>query len=337
MLTIVNDILDFSKIEAGKLEFHNNAFYLADYLQMVTRVLDIRAEQKGITFVHAFANNVPERVVADAGRLGQIVINLIGNAIKFAGPRGGILLYAELLTSDNDETHLHIAVTDSGQGIPEEKLDVIFDSFTQADTTLSRSHGGTGLGLAICRNLVQLMGGKIWVRSRMGVGSAFHFTIRCEVIEKEVGDVIESDFAATSSTPQPKRVRPPEECIILLAEDNLVNQKVASHMLERAGYQVKVASNGKDVLRMVREDAFDLILMDCQMPEIDGFEATMAIRAQEEKSGARVPIIALTAHAIKGYREQCLEAGMDAYISKPFNKQNLLDTIAEHLRGSAGS
>ncbi|MFO0902407.1 MAG: response regulator [Pirellulales bacterium] len=458
LLSVINDILDFSKIEAGRLDLETIDFDLSDRLGDCMKSLSFRASDKNLELVYQFDPRIPRMVCGDPYRLRQVVVNLVGNAIKFT-PRGEVVLSVDLI--DQDETHinLHFAVRDTGIGIPLDKQQTIFDAFEQGDKSTTRRFGGTGLGLSISRRLVQMMDGRMWVESREGAGSTFHFTARLKrsnfsplneqtrvcpaslsrlrvlVVDDNRTNrlILEQSFRNWQMEPVPapgaeeawrllraaagtgrpfqlvvtdchmpdvdgfmladrirrelppphppivmltssdrtgdlelcrqlgiaahliKPVKPSElldaavrvlapepatdevEALpsptprrslrILLAEDSLVNQRLAIALLAKQGHQVAVANNGREAVEMSEREPFDVMLLDVQMPEMDGFEATAAIRTRESNGAARLPIIALTAHAMKGDRERCLEAGMDDYLSKPVRADELAAAI----------
>ncbi len=461
LLTLINDILDFSKIEAGKLEIDMVDFPFKQSLGETLKTLAFRAHGKGLELAWRVGPGIPERLKGDVSRLRQVVVNLLGNALKFT-EQGEVVLDVEKEREDEDGIVLHFRVRDTGIGIPEQKQKMIFEAFTQADGSSTRKYGGTGLGLAITARLVELMGGRIWVESEVGHGSVFHFTCRfefadagqpaaaldpelihglpvlvvddnqtnrlilkemlaawgmrpdvaadgksalqslsnayqygspfrlvitdmqmpemdgislCEKIRKSArfGDVpilllssslrqgeatrcrelaisgylakpvqpselLDAILAALSKTmvrqqPQPETHDSPQEkgskMKILLAEDNAVNRKLAVTLLRKRGYDVVVAENGRETLDVLEREKVDLVLMDVQMPVMDGFEAIHAIRTKEQSTGAHLPIIALTAHAMKGDRERCLAAGADEYVTKPIRLPELLSAI-EH-------
>jgi signal transduction histidine kinase/DNA-binding response OmpR family regulator len=470
LLALLNDILDFSKIEAGKLDLEAVPFGLRENLDRTVKTLALRAHQKRLELVCHVPPDVPDGVVGDPGRLRQIVINLVGNAIKFT-ERGEVAVHVALAEQSADTLLLHVRVSDTGMGIPKEKQRLIFEAFTQADGSTCRRHGGTGLGLAICSQLVQMMHGKIWVESEPGKGSTFHFTLQlgssaeaevrgdprdlhglnvlivddnatnrriltervrgwsmdpqavedgpsaiaalrrartigrpfdlvlldgnmpgldgfgvAERVQKDpdlagttlimltsageqggaarckalgvasylMKPVAASDLMRTLQTviagerdargteaasadgeeasPMPSTPRPLR---ILLAEDNPVNQTLGRRMLEKLGHEVVSALNGRQASEATAAERFDVVLMDLQMPEMDGFEATAAIRERERETGEHVPIVALTAHAMQDHREQCLAAGMDAYASKPIQVAELCATIEKLLPARA--
>jgi CheY-like chemotaxis protein len=487
LLTILNDILDFSKIEAGKLELEPVPFGLRENVGTTLKTLALRAHQKGLELASEVHADVPDALVGDPGRLRQIIVNLVGNAIKFTDQGEVVVEVRRQQETDRGDSVadlgkdrgmvLHVSVRDTGMGIPEEKHRLIFEPFTQADGSTTRKHGGTGLGLAIASHLTQLMGGELWVESAVGQGSTFHFTARfaaqspalttslgpekvnvCEVPVLIVDDnatnrrilhdmlthwgmrptVVESGGAALdflehaegagqrfplvlldaqmpdmdgfavaeriTYNPRLKGVTilmlssgdqgniearcrqtgvtvylrkpitrselweaiitalgrpgvqevdaaqtvrrheinrlqhrlemtPQRRLRILLAEDNIVNQRLVVRLLEKYGHAMIVASTGREVLAALAQQPVDLVLMDVQMPDMDGLEATAVIREQERQRGGHLPIIALTAHAMKGDQERCLASGMDDYISKPINAQTLSAAISRVLNG----
>ncbi|MCS6925450.1 MAG: PAS domain S-box protein [Candidatus Binatia bacterium] len=460
LLGILNDILDFSKIEAGRLELEAVPFGVREMVGEALKAVAVRAQAKGLELLYEVAPHMPEEVVGDPTRLRQVILNLVGNAIKFT-EQGEVVVRVAPVEQTAHEVVVHVQVTDTGIGIPPEKQTAIFAPFTQADASTTRRYGGTGLGLAISRQLVELMGGRLWVESTVGVGSTFHFTVRlgrgrtdpvgvqCESLRgvrvlvvddnatnrrilqeqlqawemvpvlactgQEALRVLQAAAAqeqpfpllltdvhmpemdgfalvehvkqdprlrnivvvvltsaqhtadlarcrrlgitryllkpvkpsdlqrvllevmgqhaplpAHAPAPQPRPVR---SLRILLAEDNPVNQKLAIRLLEKWGHRVVVATTGAEAVARVAEEAFDVVLMDVQMPEMDGLEATAAIRARERAQGGHLPIIAMTAHAMQGDKERCLAAGMDAYVSKPLKTDELhalLARLADH-------
>jgi signal transduction histidine kinase/CheY-like chemotaxis protein/HPt (histidine-containing phosphotransfer) domain-containing protein len=461
LLTVINDILDFSKIEAGKFDLDPVEFNLRNDVGDALKLLGLRAHKKELELTYHVQAEVPDMLVGDALRLRQVIINLVGNAIKFT-EHGEIVVRVNLESHSDADALLHFAIADTGIGIPAEKLRTIFDPFTQADGSISRKFGGTGLGLTISSRLVQLMGGRLWVESEANKGSTFHFTVRlgkCSMsskthlrhvdlenlpvlivddnqtnrmileevlinwrmkptaVESGLAAVQEMSRAARAGSAYPlvlldammpemdgfvvaemikknpllagatilmlssadssgdsarcraigiarylrKPIKQPEllDAIllalgsvalqpdvpslsneadgmtaiyqILLAEDNEINQQLALSILVKRGHQVEVVANGKEALAALERRDFDVILMDVQMPEMDGLAATAAIRVLEQTSGRHQPIIALTAHAMKGDKERCLAAGMDAYVSKPLRPQELIDTLTRLL------
>ena len=473
LLTVINDILDFSKIEAGKIDLEVIDFNVRDHLEATLKTLAFRGDEKGLELMCEVAPEVPEMVRGDSNRLRQIVVNLVGNAIKFTD-EGEVALRVRVDAEEGSERIMHFTVSDTGAGIPPEKLKLIFEPFSQADTSTTRKYGGTGLGLSISVRLVEMMGGKIWVESEVGRGSEFHFTARLGTSEKaiEVGSIAppeilrgvkvlvaddnrtnrrilegmlkrwemnstlvaagEDALTALSSALEagepfglvltdmhmPKmdgfglieriRERPElsasiimmltsaghrgdalrcqelgvaayllkpirqselREAIarvlgareqkgaiplitryslgdaadpmavlrVLVAEDNAVNQRLAARLLEKRGHRVTVTANGREAVEALANHNFDLVLMDIQMPEMDGFEATAVIREKEMHDGTHIPIIALTANAMKGDRERCLAAGMDGYLSKPIVSRDLDELLGTYLTRRAGT
>ena len=460
LLDLINDILDFSKVEARKEELDHVEFNLRDTVADTMKVLAVRAQEKGLELASHFPPNVPDDLIGDPSRLGRIIVNLVGNAIKFT-EHGEVVLHAGVEKREGAEALLHFSVTDTGIGIPVEKQKRIFEAFAQADTSTTRKYGGTGLGLAICAQLAELMGGRVWVESQVGYGSTFHFTARFRlqnIPAKELAEIspvklqnlpvlIVDDNATnrrileemiTSWRMKPvaaangaaalkamKRARTegnPFQVVlldghmpemdgfevaarvkkdpqlrhatvillasagkredqsraktlgaaaaltkpvkqselwdaivtalhvpvhakarpsasraralnatrplrILVAEDNPVNQQLALHLLERRGHSAVVAENGREALSAIEKQKFDLVLMDVQMPEMGGLEATRAIREREKSTGGHLPIVAMTAHAMQGDRERCLEAGMDEYLAKPLDPKMFLQTV----------
>ena len=326
LLTVINDILDFSKIEAGKLDLDIIAFDLRDSVEGAVKAFALRARQKQLALACSVAPNVPNALRGDAGRLRQVIINLVGNAIKFT-ERGEVAVSVNLRSQMAQAVYLQFTVADTGIGIAPEKQKTIFEAFTQGDGSTTRRYGGTGLGLTISKRLVEMMGGRISVASEEGKGSTFRFTAQFQLDSSAAGMVAATgDQPPHASALDAARARR-RPLRILLAEDNPINRRLAIHMLEKRGDAVVVANNGVEALAALREQSFDLLLMDIQMPQMGGIETTMAIRQQEGASGARLPIIALTAHAMKGDRERCLEAGMDGYLSKPIQARELYAAI----------
>jgi signal transduction histidine kinase/CheY-like chemotaxis protein len=331
LLGLLNDILDFSKIEAGRLDFETIGFDLRETLDEMMRALVFRAHQKGLELACEVSPLVPAGLRGDPARLGQVLVNLIGNAIKFTS-RGSVAVAAELDSQTSRDAILHFSVRDTGIGIIREKQNSVFEAFTQADSSMNRQYGGTGLGLAISSRLVEGMKGRIWVESEVGEGSTFHFTARFGVL------LAEPHRPAAVGSPEPAHSMTDaagRNLTVLLAEDNLVNQKLVTRLLEKRGHTVKVAQNGLRALALFDSQAFDLILMDVQMPEMDGFGATAEIRRREQVSGLHIPIIAMTANAMVGDKERCLNAGMDQYVTKPVRKGDLFAAIEQTLAAFA--
>lgn len=326
LLMVINDVLDFSKIEAGRLEFEKISFDLDASLNETVRSMWFRAHQKGLDLRFENAPGVPRHVVGDAGRLRQVLVNLIGNAIKFTDS-GTISLRVKCNGRQDSACILHFEVADTGIGIPPEKQKAIFEPFTQADDSTTRKFGGTGLGLAISARLVQLMGGELRVQAPAnGPGSVFDFDARFGL---EAGQGAAESGAVQDGSREIAAVahQTHGSLRVLLAEDNAVNQLLAVKLLEKRGYDITVVQNGQQALDAVATSSFDLLLMDVQMPEMDGLEATAAIRRSEAGTGRHLPIIAMTAHAMKGDEDRCLTAGMDGYVPKPVIPNQLFETI----------
>ena len=464
LLTVINDILDFSKIEAGRIDLEAIDFNLRECLETTLKTLALRADEKGLELLCETAPEVPDVVRGDSNRLRQVVVNLVGNAIKFTN-KGEVGLSVKSEPGEGKDILLHFVVSDTGIGIAEEKRELIFEPFTQADTSTTRKYGGTGLGLTISSRLVGMMGGRIWVTSKAGGGSEFHFTMRFQVaVTKAIkvgtiappeilrgvkvlvvddnrtnrrilegmlkrwemqpalvedGEMALAELSAARETQEPyqliltdmhmpkmdgftlvERIRarpelstatimmltsagqrgdaarcqelgvvayllkpirqselreaiarvlgaperegaiplitryalqdahdPLTSLRVLIVEDNLVNQRLATRLLEKRGHRVAVAGNGREALAALEKESFDLVLMDVQMPDMDGFEATAMIRAKEKGTGLHQQVIALTAHAMKGDREKCLAQGMDGYLSKPIRPQELNEIL----------
>ncbi|MBX7144900.1 MAG: response regulator [Oligoflexia bacterium] len=340
LLSIINDILDFSKIEAGKFNLHPVRVNLTSIIAHTLALLGPRAAEKSIELHYDISPRVPNWIVADEVRLSQILVNLLGNAIKFTPHSGAVMLLVQAMETTNTPgwTTLHFVVSDTGIGIPTDRLEAIFDAFSQADDSTTRKYGGTGLGLTISKQLVELMDGRIWAESIIERGSAFHFTIKAEVSTGKS----EASLNQRIELPQLPQT-PAAKLRVLLAEDNVVNQMLAMRLLQKRGCEVVVATNGQEAVQHFTENAspdFDLVFMDCQMPLLSGYEATGQIREWEKRRGSHIPIVAVTANALEGDRERCIRAGMDDYLSKPF-KPHELDTLikrwtskTEHLKRS---
>src|SRR5580704_2509945 len=326
LLGIINGILDISKIEAGKIELEQSAFDLRDIVEEVTESFAAVADGKGLELTCLVPANLPTALVGDSGRLRQILTNLIGNAVKFT-EKGEVGVRVQALEVDAGSAYIAFEVTDSGTGIAFDKQQHIFDAFIQADSSTTRRYGGTGLGLSIAKQLCEMMGGAIELTSEPGRGSNFRFTAR-------FGRQQEADKPARTALGVAAPTVPPEGVAgtrVLLVEDNPVNLEVAVGILESFGCKVETATNGVEALDRYAGRQYGLIFMDCQLPGMDGFEATAAIRKQEAGSDRHVPIVALTASAIEGDREQCLAAGMDDYVPKPFTTEQMRAALATWL------
>jgi signal transduction histidine kinase/CheY-like chemotaxis protein len=319
LLHIINDVLDSSKIEAGQMTIDAAPFALQPLVREILILFRARAREKNLELRLDYDPALPEWVLGDAGRIRQIVMNLASNAIKFTDT-GSVTIQVEEHHRTYADVHLRISVHDSGIGIPEDQRDRLFTKFTQLDTSAARKHGGTGLGLAISKRLAELMGGSVDYTSRSGTGSTFWFEATLRLASAPRPPKVDS-ISRTQSVPD---VRPR----ILVAEDNAVNQRLMVRCLEKLGCEVDVASNGVEALEKWSQSLYNLVFMDCQMPEMDGYEATAQIRSQE-RGPSRTPIVAITAHAMSGDRERCLQAGMDDYLSKPIDLERLARIVAE--------
>jgi signal transduction histidine kinase/HPt (histidine-containing phosphotransfer) domain-containing protein len=325
LLAIVNDILDISKIEAGRLRVERIPFLLRDCIDEAMKPLALAARRKELELSWEISPDVPRALLGDPMRLRQIVVNLVGNAIKFT-VQGAVRLRVQPEPGDAAEATCHFSVQDTGIGIAAEQQAAIFAPFRQADASTARCYGGSGLGLTISAKLVGLMGGRIWLESAPGEGSTFHFTLRFGTPQAPWVSAAQRapDVARFGSGGHAAETRP---LSVLLVEDNLVNRRLAEIVLTRRGHSVTAVDNGPDAVLAARERYFDLVLMDLQLPGMDGIAATRAIRAAEEGGGRRVPVLALTAHALPGVREHCLAAGMDGYLAKPLQPRELLAEV----------
>jgi PAS domain S-box-containing protein len=352
LLALINDILDLSRIEAGKLRLDRADFSLRSAIAETTSMFAQRARAKGLEFTSAMGPGVPEGAVGDAGRLRQVLTNLLGNAVKFT-ERGQVGLKAEIVGQTVDEIQVKFTVHDSGIGIPANEQGRLFDTFTQVDESNTRKYGGTGLGLAISRQLVELLGGEIGVESEAGKGSKFWFTVTLgKSARPEVMAPAESKpevpirptpappvSVAKSQTGTAQRAEAQAQpssmqgsLRILLAEDNEINQRITLRLLQKLGLAADAVVNGREAVEALEKRKYDLVLMDCQMPDMDGFEATAVIRSREGKSRHQT-ICALTANAMDGDRERCLAAGMDDYISKPVGLEKLRNALDRWIPG----
>jgi len=332
LLEIINDILDFSKIEAGKMDMEHTRFLLSDVMENLSDLLGHEAESKGIKMLFTTEPDVPLALIGDPLRLGQVLINMTNNAIKFTDT-GEIIIATKLISMDENRVKLHFAVRDTGIGLTLEQIDGLFRPFTQADASTTRDYGGTGLGLTICKRFVEMMNGDISVASQPGQGSVFTFTAEFgqrtakkrkrllpsqELVELQVPETDAADLAMIKNAS------------VLLVEDNDINQQVATELLEQAGIVVTIAANGREAVKAIGQAQYDLIFMDLQMPKMDGYEASRAIRRNARLRD--VPIIAMTAHAMSGIREKCLAAGMDDHLSKPIDPLELTAVLVRWIR-----
>ncbi|MBI5582881.1 MAG: PAS domain S-box protein [Deltaproteobacteria bacterium] len=322
LLTLINDILDFSKIEAGKMTIEKIPFNLRDALREAVDLVAVKAREKGLEILSDIPAGVPPVVVGDPLRLRQVLINLLGNAVKFT-ESGHILIRVEILKKADETSRARFVIADTGVGIPPEQQKGLFEKFTQADGSVTRKYGGTGLGLAITRELVELMGGEIGLESCPGQGSTFWFILPLEPVTAPAVERLPNQ-----SDPAGPPAAKPQGLRILVAEDQPVNQLLARKMLEQLDCRVSMAGNGREAVRQVENETFDLVFMDCQMPEMDGYEAAGRIR-RLPKPKKDIPIVAMTAHVLEGDRERCLAAGMDDYVGKPIHKEDLAAILAK--------
>jgi len=329
LMSVINDILDLSKIEAGRMELDFTDFDLRDNIEQTCAAARIQAEAKGLALDLHFGEPLPRRVSGDDRRVRQILMNLLGNAIKFTA-KGSVSVDVTVELVEPRRAHVTIAVADTGIGIDRQILEHMFEPFTQAGVATARNYGGTGLGLTIARQLAELMGGTIRATSEPGHGSTFSFELELAVARESGLAAVRAESAETA---QPRWSRPP---LVLVAEDNPVNQLVVSRALERAGCQPDIVGDGEQALQALAERHYDAVLMDCQMPVLDGYEATRELRRRENGS-EHTPVIAMTAHAMKGAVDECLDAGMDDYLSKPLRRAQLNEALARWIPAQAGS
>ena len=327
LLELLNEILDLSKLEAGKLALESAPFLLRQIVDELSQTFDYRAGQKGLKFSSSVSPSVPDRLVGDSLRLRQVLINLLNNAVKFTD-HGRITLQVDVESADDREAWVRFAVADTGIGISLADQERVFAPFTQVDATSARVHAGTGLGLAIASELIRAMNGFRSLRSEVGRGSTFSFTLPLPVESKKLVDIFSKRPAARErSAPPGLLMQGPasSRLRVLLAEDTPTNQLLVVHALSKRGHEVEVARDGRAAVDLARRNSYDLILMDLQMPGMDGFEATAAIR--ELPGLDRTPIIALTAHTMVGDRERCLAAGMEGYLPKPLDLEELIEAV----------
>ncbi len=324
LLRLLNDILDFSKIEAGQLALERREFSLRDCVKGVVKLLQYPAKERGLQLRASVDSEACDRVIGDSARLQQVLVNLVGNALKFTD-QGEVCIEVRPLepAPAQDRSHWEFCVADTGIGIPEDKLDLVFESFQQADGSITRRYGGTGLGLAICKSLVRMMNGRIWVESTVGVGSRFRFNAQFDLLPG-------NEQHAQSRLPAMSEAEPAHPnfrgCRVLVVEDNRINQTVTRAILEKQGFVVETADSGEAAIE-IWPRGYDLVLMDIQMPGLDGYETTARIRKLEQETNAHTLVLALTANAMQGDRERCLSAGMDGYVSKPIQMDDLIAAI----------
>jgi len=353
LLTIINDILDFSKIESGKLELEYRPVSVHQCVDDALCLMGELARRKGLALIATVDNQVPDLITTDGTRLRQVLLNLMSNAIKFT-QKGQVEVRVALETGATGQPLVGFSVQDTGMGIPPDRIDRLFKPFSQVDSSTTRRFGGTGLGLAICRSLVKLLCGTIGVTKSSSDGTTFHFTIACVPCGK-LADVAPGDFNPAPAAPDPAAlarqgsfapILPPPKPVatvaqrlplrIVVAEDNMVNCKLMEQLLRRLGYSADFAYNGVECLAQLRQASYDIVFMDCQMPEMDGYETTRQIRSGASgETNRNIRIIALTAHAMAGDREKCLDAGMDDYVTKPIQLAQLV-AVLETVKPAAG-
>lgn len=336
LLDLVNDILDLAKIEAGKLETESIDFTLEKVLKDVLSVMSVKAQAKGVRLEEVYLNPVPARVTSDPTRIRQVLINLVGNAVKFT-ERGSVTLGVSHQALENGLSRVDFKVQDTGVGIPQEKLEQLFKPFQQISIDTARKYGGTGLGLVISREIARLLGGDIEVRSDPGLGSLFTFSIRCKLVEgtpmlRRPSSAVLDDSRGGAN----RKSRLGSEKLtgkVLVVDDSPDNRKLFKYHLQAAGLTVELAENGREGAARGASEPFDVILMDIQMPELDGYGALKELRS----SGVQTPVVALTAHAMKGDREKCLAAGFTDYLAKPVSRSDLVTKVEEYLRNKSGA
>lgn len=323
LLAILNDILDLSKIEAGKLSFESLVFDIKQVVNDIVILHSLKAEQQGVSLVQRADEKLPNFLMGDPMRMRQVIVNLVSNALKFT-KHGEVKISIDVVNKDIDSVELRVTVADTGIGIPQAAQDTLFDAFTQADGSTTRKYGGTGLGLAIVSQLVDMMGGSLGMESVEGKGSSFWFTANLQLTAAVPYAVV-----ATVDGNEDLKL----DAKILMVEDNPVNQMVAQKMLEKIGLKATIANNGIEALQCLDQQSFDLVLMDCQMPEMDGFDATREIRKLDIKARDQkhLPVVAMTANVMSGDRERCLEVGMDDYIGKPVQRDMLASVLRKWL------
>lgn len=322
LLGIINDILDFSKIEAGKLGLEKTSFSLVQLLENTVDLVNNACDAKGISIRVVRNSDVPNDLIGDPLRLGQILLNLVNNAVKFTD-KGGVTISTKVVERNDSQVRLQFSVTDTGIGIDSDQLNILFDSFSQADGSTSRKYGGTGLGLTISKQLVDMMDGEIWVDSEIEIGSNFIFQLPMEVGEPKLTRILES-------TALHKGLSHIEGAAVLLVEDNEINQQVAQEFLEEARLIVDIANNGQQAISMLERKRYDCVLMDIQMPVMDGYTATRLIRQQPNLKD--IPILAMTANAMVDDVKDAENAGMDDHIAKPINRNKLLLSLVKWIK-----
>jgi two-component system sensor histidine kinase/response regulator len=325
LLAIINDILDVSKIEAGKLELEKIPFDLHEAVENAISLNHVRAEESDISVTTHFPEDLPTWLMGDPIRLTQVLTNLINNAIKFSHQGDSISVNISVASEDNKTATLHFSIEDQGIGIADDKLLYLFDAFTQADSSTTRKYGGSGLGLSISQNIINMMGSEIQVQSQPGVGSSFYFSL---TLEKPSSHVVEDSTTATTFSEQDKDALNGSR--ILLVDDNELNREMIQDMLLTMDAVVESCANGVQALKLLEAETFDAVLMDCQMPDMDGYQTTREIRYQD--SHKDLPIIALSANSSTEESNRSIKAGMNFHLSKPVDPETLYRTVAQHLR-----
>ncbi len=320
LLALINDILDYAKVESGKLDIEKVNFNLYDLFDESYNSFKYLAEQKGLTIKIELPENKTSYYLGDAGRIRQVLSYLLGNAIKFTN-QGEILIKTSVKNLSSAQTQIYVEIKDTGIGVSSESLSKLFKPFNQVDSSSRRKHGGIGLGLSLAKQLIELMQGQIGVHSTLDKGSTFWFTLPLEAGTTPKASEDQQNFI---SAPYPARV--------LVVEDNQINQMVAVKMLDKFGYKSLAVANGKEALLALRESNYDLVLMDCQMPEMDGYEATAQIRKDSQIKNTQIPIIAMTANAFASDKERCLQVGMNDYLTKPMTPKTLSEAIYKWLK-----
>lgn len=322
LLDIINEILDISKIEANKLVLEKIEFNTRDLIKKIEKLLSVKTFRKELEFTTNISSDMPDILIGDPLRIRQILINLAGNAIKFTN-KGSVSINVKLLKKEKNNLKIEFSVEDTGIGISKEKIAYLFESYSQAEKSTTRKHGGTGLGLTISKKLVEMMDGTIEVESEIGKGSKFYF-----IIELKQGKALKATDKSSIKNPETEKEKTSfKQLSILIVEDQLINRKIIFQLLKRKGHKITSAENGKIALEKAKSEKFDMIFMDIQMPEMDGLEATKLIRKFEKDNKTHTPIVAMTAHAMKGDKEVCLAAGMNHYITKPINPAELYSVI----------
>jgi CheY-like chemotaxis protein/anti-sigma regulatory factor (Ser/Thr protein kinase) len=328
LLRVINDILDFSKMEADKMEIEEIPFSIKQLIEEVVQVISFSSDEKDLDIGYTIEEHIPETLVGDPTRIRQILVNYGSNAVKFT-EEGEVSFKVTRYKSEGDNHYLKFSVEDTGVGIPKEKQKGIFNSFAQADSSTTRKYGGTGLGLAISKQLAELMKGEVGVESELGEGSTFWLIVPLKKYEgTDKNEKTELKRSAEDLQPFLEQLR------ILVAEDNKINQIVARKILEKEGFEVDIVETGSEAVKAVEENDYAFVLMDIQMPEMDGYDATKLIREAEKDSDKHIPIIALTASAMEEDRDLCFQAGMDDYVSKPVDKDDLIRALKETARAN---